>query len=116
VWPATVPAGAAIGGAPDSGGRGAGPPARGSEGMGTQRRDAARALERAGALPAGQFGIPRGAPFPEIFQVTGVSVVKRLAGALREPGAVPLKCGEFVVHHCISLGGMDVRAALGLAG
>src|ERR1019366_5197006 len=100
--PAALPARAAIGAAPDSARRRAGPQAQGIVGMDDQRGNAPRDIEWAGALPSRQLGI-RGlrAPSPEVFQVAGVGMVKRLAGALREPRAVALECGEFVLHHFI---------------
>ena len=101
VRPAALPAPAAIGAAPDSARRRAGPQPLGIGGMRDQRSDPPGDVEWAGALPVRQLGIPGGwrAPPPEVFQFAGVGLVKRLAGALREPRAVALECREFVVDH-----------------
>src|ERR1019366_5375896 len=111
--PAALPARAAIGAAPDSARRRAGPQTPGIVGMDDQRGDAPRDIEWAGALPSRQLGI-RGlrAPSPEVFQVAGWGVVKRLAGALREPRAVALQCGEFVLHHVMPLPSLKTIAPL----
>src|ERR1019366_3238999 len=103
--PAALPARAAIGAAPDSARRRAGPQAPGIVGMDDQRGDAPRDIEWAGALPSRQLGI-RGlrAPSPEVFQVAGWGVVKRLAGAL--------ECGEFVLHHVMPLPSLKTIAPL----
>src|ERR1035437_4834012 len=91
--------------------RRAGPQAMVIVGMNDQRGDAPRDIEWTGALPVGQLGIPGGwrAPSPEVFQFAGVGLVKRLAGALREPRAVALGCGEFVLHHFTPLRGIRLR-------
>src|ERR1035438_10642022 len=71
--------------------------------MGEERGDAAGDIERAGAFPMRQFGIPRGlrAPAPVVFQLGGMGIVKGLASALRKPRAMPQECREFVFNHMI---------------
>src|ERR1017187_7616386 len=69
-----------------------------------QRSDPSGDVEWAEAFPFGQLG-RRGrlAPPPEVFQLAGMDIVKRLRPALREPRAVALECRKVVVDHFIPL-------------